>query len=137
VVRGGVEPPTFRFSEVPLPLSHPGPRIAPTPSYLHNGWSELTKPILAAVPSSAGQCGLSAGFLWGHPRGPGFVGILWGADGVLAAGLPASGVINGSIPCAVQRTVALSADVIMRPWISCLRSLNGRRTGAEGVMWPA
>jgi hypothetical protein len=54
LVRGGVEPPTFRFSEGLLPLWPPWIVNRVSPAYLHNSWSELTRLILAAVPPSAG-----------------------------------------------------------------------------------
>ena len=45
VVRGGVEQPTFRFSEALLALEPPGTTNRVRRSYLHICWSELTKPF--------------------------------------------------------------------------------------------
>src|SRR5690242_17197049 len=49
------------FQKLCCPLSHPGPPTASALPYLHNGWSELTKPILAAVPPRVGECRIVCG----------------------------------------------------------------------------
>lgn len=54
VVKSRIELSTFRFSEALLPLEPSGTANRVSPAYPHNGWSELTKPILAAVPPYTG-----------------------------------------------------------------------------------
>jgi hypothetical protein len=83
VVRDGVEPPTFRFSEALLPLEPPGTHTAPAPSCQHYGWSELMEPILAAVPPCAGYARIACGFLVGSgPEDPDLWGFRGGEDRV-------------------------------------------------------
>jgi hypothetical protein len=75
VVRGGVEPPTFRFSEG---LSLPGNAILVSPPDLRMCTSRASTAILAACWDVPGSVDPSVGFLWGrHPDG-GLVGDLWG-----------------------------------------------------------
>jgi hypothetical protein len=78
VVRGGVEPPTFRFSEV---LSAPGSNHAEKPSTILTckgaGQNDYCSSYQSyqCVPHNPVS---SVGFLWGALPGPGLVGILWG-----------------------------------------------------------
>jgi hypothetical protein len=101
VVRGGVEPPTFRFSGV---LSCPFAVLIDqdaSPAHRHKAWSNLLEPILAVVPKSAAvcrfvrgdlvvifigarTCGASVGSIAGHASGVatidarGVVAMPWG-----------------------------------------------------------
>jgi hypothetical protein len=49
-----------------------------------------------------GSAVFSVGFLWVPALSTGLVGILWGADGVLATCLSVLVMIYGSTPCAAQ-----------------------------------
>ena len=78
VVRGGVEPPTFRFSEV---LSAPESNHAEKPSTILTCKGAGQNDYCSSYQSC--QCVphnpvSSVGFLWGALSGPGLVGILWG-----------------------------------------------------------
>jgi hypothetical protein len=95
VVRGGVEPPTFRFSEGLLPLEPYGTANRASPSRLHNGWSGLTNLFEQRCRRVPGNAVSSVDILWGSPpENPDLWGFCGGTDGVLATALPASGMIN-------------------------------------------
>jgi hypothetical protein len=79
VVRGGVEPPTFRFQKACHGRA-PSALVDPvSPLHLHKGLSRAYEDILALVPPCAAKCASSVGISWGDGAERGLVEFLWGA----------------------------------------------------------
>jgi hypothetical protein len=64
VVRGGLEPPTFRFSGALSPRDHSSESFQ-KPSSPHYRWSAGVLAIIATMPPSTHSSVSSVGFLWG------------------------------------------------------------------------
>jgi hypothetical protein len=102
-----VDLPLFRGSIAPC-VTRDRDRASPVlPAY----WLvRANKSILAAVPPCAGEYRIVCGYLVGiTPANPDLWGFCGGAGDVLAAGLPASGMINGSTPRAAQPSRSVPA----------------------------
>jgi len=114
VVRGGVEPPTFRFSGVLSYLSRILAELDASPAHSHKTWSSLLGPILAVVLDSAAMCRFVRGDLVVIFAGAGPAGFLWGRS-------------NGSRRCsALGRTWSGTAWHLQRR-LTAPGLLKGRR----------
>ena len=102
-----VDLPLFRGSIAPCAIQDRESRQPLLPAY----WLvRANESILAAVPPCAGECRIACGYLVGITHvDPDLWGFCGGAGDALAAGLPASGKINGSTPCAAQPSRSVPA----------------------------
>ena len=122
-----VDLPLFRGSIAPC-ATRDRERASPVlPAY----WLvRANKSILAAVPPCAVECRIVCGYLVGiTPVDPDLWGFCGGAGDVLAAGLPASGKINGSTPCAAQPSRSVPA------WLALL-GVETHRTPTMSLQLP-